>query len=564
MKKKFALSALFILGLFINATFINTVSAETSGKDSAFSEINNVDAPQASTTIVIAQVYGGGGSNNAANPPTYKNDYVVLLNVSSTPQSLNGLVLQYGSATGNFGSTATNIFALPNVTLQPGQYFFVQLGTSGTAGADFPITPDATTTNLSMSAASGKVALTNVTEPLGCGATATPCTLPDSRIIDLVAYGDANNAEGGAPANNGTALTSVQGVVRRNNGCQDTDNNNNDFNVVTNPVPLKTSSPLNVCGAQQPGDANVDFNGDGRSDWVVTRTVNNNMFWWINYNGLNTIVVPQWGLGTDIQVPEDYDGDGKDDVAVWRPDVATQAAFYILQSKDFTVRIDRFGQTGDDPRVVTDYDGDGRADPAVYRRAAGGQNFFFYRGSANNPNGNVTFVPWGSGTTVRPNVGDYDGDDKGDFVIYSSNGVFSILRSSNGAVEYVYWGNGNEILVPGDYDGDGRDDFALVRRIGGPPVTVGQYFWYILERDGGGTGANGIAWGRYTDLVSDSDVLAPGDYDGDGRQDLAVWRPNTNPAQNFFWVRRSSDPTVPIVEWGMQGDYPAANWYVHP
>ena len=60
-----------------------------------------------STTLVISQVYGGGGGTTG----TYTNDYVELHNVSGTSQSIAGMSLQYGSSTGQFGSTATNIYA---------------------------------------------------------------------------------------------------------------------------------------------------------------------------------------------------------------------------------------------------------------------------------------------------------------------------------------------------------------------------------------------------------------------------------------------------------------------
>ena len=122
-------------------------------------------------------------------------------------------------------------------------------------------------------------------------------------------------------------------------------------------------------------------------------------------------------------------------------------------------------------------------DVAVYRQNAGGQNFFYYRASSNNPNGNITFVPWGSGEFVRPHYGDYDGDGIADFCIYDSAGVFSLLKSGGG-IEYIQWGQGaTETLVPGDFDGDGKYDFCVVRNVSN------LYNWYILERDGGGTGA---------------------------------------------------------------------------
>src|SRR5690606_32652459 len=68
-------------------------------------------------------------------------------------------------------------------------------------------------------------------------------------IIDLVSYGTANNAEGGVSVNNGALLTSVQASVRKMNGCQDTDNNNADFDVVTNAVPRNSSTPVATCGS---------------------------------------------------------------------------------------------------------------------------------------------------------------------------------------------------------------------------------------------------------------------------------------------------------------------------
>jgi endonuclease G len=197
-----------------------------------------------SNTIVISQVYSGGGASTGS--PTYKFDYVELFNLSPSTVSLTGYSLQYGSATGNFGGSG-NIFSFPSGTSIPaGKYLLVKLGSAGSLGADF--TADLTSGGLSMAQGSGKVALATTVSTLGCGATATPCALPNAQIIDLVSWGASNNAEGGTTVNNGTAFpnTSV-GAVRKLSGCQDTDNNNNDFNVVSGPVPRTSSSPANNC-----------------------------------------------------------------------------------------------------------------------------------------------------------------------------------------------------------------------------------------------------------------------------------------------------------------------------
>lgn len=184
-------------------------------------------------------MYGGGGGSTG----TYLYDFVELHNVSNTTQDISGMSIAYGSATGQFGSSATNYFTFPaSTTIAAGKYLLIQCGSAGSAGAAFPVTPDIITTNISASSTNGKMALVTAAFTFNsCGATATQCTLPNANIVDLVSYGAAGNAEGGAPTNSGTSLTSTQGSVRKNNGCTDTDNNNADFDIVTAPIPRNSS-----------------------------------------------------------------------------------------------------------------------------------------------------------------------------------------------------------------------------------------------------------------------------------------------------------------------------------
>ncbi len=205
-----------------------------------------LSAQAVSEGVVISQVYGGGGNTGAP----YTHDFVELFNRGTTPVSLNGWSIQYASATGtgNFGASSTQLTELPNVTLQPGQYYLIQQA-GGSAGAALP-TPDLVDpTPIAMAAAAGKVALVASTTPLGCNGGSAPCSAAQlAQIVDLVGYGNANFFEGSGAA---ATLSNTTAALRKSNGCTETDNNAADFEALA-PNPRNTASARNFCGESAP------------------------------------------------------------------------------------------------------------------------------------------------------------------------------------------------------------------------------------------------------------------------------------------------------------------------
>jgi len=147
---------------------------------------------------------------------------------------------------------------------------------------------------------------------------------------------------------------------------------------------------------------------------------------------------------------------------------------------------------------------------------------------------------------------DFDSDGRSDIGYFSaSTGLWAILESSEdfsySTPSYYSWGSSHDIPALGDYDGDGRMD-PTVRR----PPAGGQSAAYLMllsttNYDYGSSLTVPAGWPGL------GDTPVPGDYNGDGISDPAIWRSSAG-----VWIIPLS-PTFTsyaFYSWGTTGDTP--------
>jgi len=286
-----------------------------------------------------------------------------------------------------------------------------------------------------------------------------------------------------------------------------------------------------VAGLTVAKNKNADFDGDGRSDVSIFRP--DNGAWYYVYSTNSTTAGVIFGAAGDIPTPGDFDGDGKTDTAVFRP---TDGVWHIL-AKAGTYSSKAFGSNGDVP-VAADYNGDGKTDIAVFRPSTG----TWYIANSDSQ-GTFTYVPFGQAGD-KPAPADYDGDGKTDVAIFRPNGATGaewwVLKSSGG-VFATQFGGPSDNAVPADFTGDGKTDVAIFR------TSTGE--WFILRSED---------YSYYAfPFGSPGDIPAPGDFDGDAKADPVVFRPS-----NGVWYLMRSQAGFTAVQFGLAGDRPVENAYL--
>jgi len=252
----------------------------------------------------------------------------------------------------------------------------------------------------------------------------------------------------------------------------------------------------------------------------------------------------------------DFDGDGKADlVGIWNNN---GSVLTVRRSDGVGLRQEHWSTAGFpydqwNEWVPGDYDGDGKDDMMAIWRDQGSASFTFFRSTGTGFAAPVTVATrdGGWGATIKWVSGDFDGKGKDELLgMWNDNGqnTLTMRRLEGGRFTQSHWGvrmggwNDSTRWLAGDYNGDGKSDVAAVWNDGG------QASFAVFP-------SNGQAFPSYSQWAvrnggwGDTVHWSSGDYDGDGKDDLlGAWN---NGGMTTLTVRRSTGSGFQQQHWSV-------------
>jgi hypothetical protein len=299
-----------------------------------------------------------------------------------------------------------------------------------------------------------------------------------------------------------------------------------------------------VTGSSPRSVAVGDFNGDGKLDLAVANFISSTVSILLGTGTGSFEAKADFGTGSfpfSIAVG-DFNGDGKLDLAVANAGDDAVSILLGTGTGSFGAKTD-FG-TGNTPLsvAVEDFNGDGKLDLAVANQNANSVSILLGTGAGSFG----AKTDFGTGNLpLSVAVGDFNGDGNLDLAVANTaSPTVSILLNTTPVVAYGFFspktdfatGNDPISVAVGDFNGDGKLDLAVANQ-GIRTNTVS-----ILLGTGTGSFGAKTDFGTGTPPAS----VAVGDFNGDGKLDLAVANANVSILLNtpFLFSIGFDSPTV--------------------
>lgn len=302
--------------------------------------------------------------------------------------------------------------------------------------------------------------------------------------------------------------------------------------IVLDGVALRYSSAIsyhtsgNCGGSAMFGGSPTDVTGDGRDD-IVTFTMNQLADVYTapsTGTGFAGSVKAHdfFGLAGETPLTGDFTGDGRDDIVTFTHGPLDDV--YVAPSTGGAFGAsakwhDRFALSGEIP-AVGDVNGDGRDDIVTFTRGTLGDVWVGLSTGTSFGQG-VKWHDWFAPGGEFPALGDVNGDGRDDLITFTrgdTGDVYVALSTGEGFGPGIKWHEwfsvGGEQPRVGDFNGDGRDDIATFTTNAAADV-------YVALSDGSSFVGTERKWHDFFGVAGEFPYV--GDFNGDGLDDIVTF-----------------------------------------
>jgi hypothetical protein len=450
-------------------------------------------------------VYTGSAVNALTlAAPSSQND-----DESSTPVHINTSLVSFAAVGGTTYSISVDGFF-------DASYLFGEVGAitlNVTFAGAIGVAPGITTQPASTSVTAGAGAA------FTSAASGTPAPTLQWQRLPFGSGTWANVGEAGSYSGTTTGTLTVTGTTTGMSGDQ--------FRcVATNPSGTATSSAAVLTVSAPPVAVRGDFNGDGKSDVLLTNTATGERVVWL-MNGLTISAGSYVGvLATNwvFSGTGDFNGDGKVDIVL--TNTATgERVVWLMNGPTITAGA-YLGVLSTDWAIsgIGDFNADGKADIVLTNTVTGDRAIWIMNGTTIAAGAYLPVLPT---TWAISGIGDFNSDGKSDLVLtntFTGDRAIWLMNGTTIAAGAYLPALATTWVISGigDFNGDGKSDVVLSNT-----VTGERAVWLM----------NGtvISSGAYIGvLATDWTFSQIGDFNGDGKADIFLT--NTVTGDRAIWL----------------------------